>query len=316
MFTVQLTLRLTVVILLGFFARKKNVVDDNFTMKLSAFLINAAMPCMILNSFLSNAFSPAELKKSIALMGAMLGMFLILMLIGNIFFVGFGKGPVGAAIRSFAIFSNTNFYGALIAKSLYGEQGLFYFLMMIFPMRIIFFGFAESFIRHEKRKDSLFHNPKQVLRQFSSPAILSIYVGMFLYVAEIELPAVLSGAIADVGGICSTMGIILCGTSMGKYSLKELFGDKKNFIIPALRALLLPAICLLYVGLLPLEDMLKRILIIYPTLPAPSFIPAMIMQYNPNPNSEKMAGSAIFITTLLSAIVCPFWIMLSEKLLF
>lgn len=313
MVTIQLSLRLTFVILLGFIARKKNIVDDHFTVKLSAFLINVALPCMILNSFIGSSLSPSRLKDSLTLMICTLGLFTIFLCIGHGIYLFMKKSPTGAAIRFSCIFSNTNFYGVPIAQTLYGSQGLFYYLMMIFPLRVLFFGFSELLISPPDRSGEHRLTFKELLRHLTTPVMLSIYFGMFVYLSGIKLPAVLTSAIADMGGICSTTGIVLCGVSMGKYPFRELLQSKKNFIIPLLRALILPVAGLIYIHFLPIDISLKRILVILPTLPAPSFVPAMIMQYNPDEEAEKVAASAIFITTLVAAFTSPFWTSVAER---
>lgn len=312
MVTIQLSLRLTIVTLMGFISRKKKIVDDAFTVKLSAFLINVALPCMVLNSFIGNSVSPSQLKDSLTLMVSTLGLFTIFLFIGQSIYLFMKKSPTGAAIRFSCIFSNTNFYGVPIAQTLYGSQGLFYYLMMIFPLRILFFGFSEVLMSAPDRSQNSLLRLKKLLKQLCTPVMLSIYFGVYLYLSGKKLPAVLASAIADMGGICSTMGIVLCGVSMGKYSFSELFQSKKNFIIPILRALILPLAGLCYIHFLPIDISLKRILVILPTLPAPSFVSAMVMQYNPDAEAEKVAASAIFITTLVSAFASPFWIAVAE----
>lgn len=312
MLAFQLALQLILLILIGIFVQKSGMVDPKFDESLTAFLLNIALPCVILKS-LNVEFSPEELMNCAVMIGLALLVCAVMGAVGQGFYLAAGRTAGGRILRFGAMFTNFTFVGMPVIETLYGDQGLFYFVVFTVPLRMLYYSLAKPMLSppgHTHEKRSLL----QHIKTWMCPPVVAVFIGLFLYITQLPLPGVLSSVISSVGSICSPLGMILCGISLGKYNIRAM-ARPRYLAMPLVRNMLSPAIFTGIMLLLPVEPLIAKVVVIYAALPCASLLAAFTIQYDPNPRDRMEAAGGVLLSTLLSAATIPLWAAVADYLL-
>ena len=309
MLTFRLSLELIALIAIGFFIWRKGMVDEHFDTSLTNFIMKISLPCLIIGSF-NAPFSAAELKNCILLIFLSLIMMGVWFLIGQTAFKLSGGGHWGRVVRFGSVFTNFSFVGMPVVEALFGQQGLLYFSVFTVPIRMVYYSSAQPLLSPpgaKLEKKSAFEH----IKGWFSPPIIAVFIGMALYISGLQLPEVLDKTISAVGSICSPMGMILCGISLGKNKLTELL--KLRYLrLPLFRNLLLPAVTLAIMYFLPVDALVAKIVVIYAALPVASLLAAYTIKYDPDPQARLEGAGSVFISLLFFALTIPLWARITE----
>lgn len=311
MLAFSLAVQLICLIALGIFIQKRGLVDDHFDQSLSNFLLDISLPCVIFKS-LNVAYSPSELMNCGILLLLAAGVFAAFAALGQVFYRLSGGNAFGRTLRFGTIFSNFTFVGFPVVETLYGAQGLFYFVIFLVPIRMIYYSSAKPLLAPPGVGLGKKTAPEHI-KSWMTPPVVAVFVGLFFYLTQLQLPALVTGVIGSVGSVCSPMGMILCGISLGKYNIRALL-KVRNLLLPLVRNLLCPAVLLVIMLLLPVDPLIGKVVVIFAALPVASLLAAFTIQYDPAPESCLLSAGSVLLSTLFSAATIPLWAILLERL--
>lgn len=307
----NLAVRLALLLLTGLFIRKIGLVDKSFQTQLSKFLMNVCLPCLIINS-LNVDFSRTELLNCAVIMGVAVIVLVLLFVLGQAGFLLFKKTSYGRVLRYGTVFPNFTFFGMPVAESLYGAQGLFYFTVLTLPIRLAYYSSAGILLggKHEKK------GAKTRLKEFFSAPIIGVLIGLLLFVTQLELPQPLTETIAALGSITSPLGMVLCGLILGDVELKGLLGHPSMFALTLFKNFLAPALVLLVLMLLPVDELIIRVAIIYCAAPVASLLSMFTLRYTDGDTQAAAQASAnTFTSTMLAVLTLPLWSLVLDLVL-
>ena len=311
MLAFQLSLQLIILIVIGFFVWRLGMVDEKFDKSLTTFLINIALPCMIIKSF-SAPFSSEQLINCAILIGISIVYLALCFGIGQLIYRAYGKNFTGRMLRFGAMFTNFSFVGIPVIEALYGQTGLLYFVVFVVPIRMVYYSSAKSLLSapgtvHEKESIC------QQIKGWLSPPLVAVFIGLTLYITGFTFPAPIDKTISSVGAITSPLGMILCGISLGKNNMRALI-KPKYLLMPLLRNMLMPAITLAVMYFLPVDPLVAKIVVIYAALPVASLLSAFTIQYSPEPEAILESSGSVFFSILVCSITIPLWAQLAEHI--
>lgn len=311
MLAFQLSLQLIFLIVIGFFVWRLGMVDEKFDTSLTAFLLNIALPCMIINSF-NAPYSSDEMRNCVILLAISIFYLALCYGIGQLVFVGCGKSFTGRMLRFGAMFTNFSFVGMPVAQALYGQTGLLYFVVFIAPIRLVYYSAAKPLLSpqgtlHEKM--SIINHMKRWL----SPPVVAVFVGLLLYITGLKLPAPVDKTISAIGAVTSPLGMILCGISLGKNKVKSLLRPK-YLLMPILRNMIMPAVTTAVMYFLPVDPLVAKTVIIYSALPVASLLTAFTIKFEPSPEARLESAGGVFYSVLACAVTIPLWAFFAEQL--
>lgn len=312
MLALQLSLQLMILIAVGYFVCRLNIVDENFDKSLTSFLLNIALPCMIIQSF-NAPFSPDELRNCLILLLISICYITLCFGIGQFAFILSARNHTGRMLRFGALFVNFSFFGIPVAEVLYGQTGVLYFVVFIVPFRIAFYSLAKPLLS----PPGTVHAKKTVLghiKGWLSPPIIAVFVGLILYVTGLRPPGPIEKTLAGIGAITSPMGMILCGMTIGKNDIRAMLSPK-YLLMPLLRNILIPALTLAIMYFLPVNPLVAKIVVIYAALPVASLLAAFTIQYEPDPAAQLESAGSVFFSILACAVTIPLWAQLAEYVL-
>lgn len=300
----MLSLELLLMIGAGIFARKSHIVGSHFNEELASLITKLALPCLIVDSMRGTA-SLEELENCGILLVLALVTLGVELLLGQGAYLLAGRTSSGRIFRFGMTYTNFTFMGIPVVEALFGSQGVFYFVVFLVPIRIVYYSTAKLMLS----PPGVTHGKQTLLQHLKgwlSPPVVAVLVGLVLYLTGWHLPTVLDDVIHSVGSICSPLGMLLCGISLGEYPFRQLL-RRKYLLLPLVRDLALPGVLLLLTRFLPVETQLSNLMVIYAALPISSMMAAFTLQYDPAPEAHFESAGVVLLSTLLSALTIPLW---------
>mgnify|MGYP000924818981 FL=1 len=292
----QTMLKLFLLLVLGFVLFKCHIFDEYTNKKISALIVNVASPMLIISSIAGVEGS----NKSIVflMIGAGILMYIGFIILGKIInrIFPFPKKdwPV---YECMVVFANTGFMGYPVLLDVFGQEAVFY--ASLIHMAFNFFVYTYAIMCLTKGDDSEF---KLNFKQLLTPGIILIFVGIFIYLFDIQLPSVLMDTINSVGSLTAPLSMMMIGSSLAVYPIKDSFTDWRSYVFAFVRLMIVPFVTMIMCRLLHIDVYYPNITIITNAMPVGSMVLMLATQYNAN---VKIVTRNIVVSTLLSVITIP-----------
>ena len=292
----QTMLKLFLLLILGFVLFKCHIFDEYTNKKISALIVNVASPMLIISSIAGVEGS----NKSIVflMIGAGILMYIGFIILGKIInrIFPFPKKdwPV---YECMVVFANTGFMGYPVLLDVFGQEAVFY--ASLIHMAFNFFVYTYAIMCLTKGDDSEF---KLNFKQLLTPGIILIFVGIFIYLFDIQLPSVLMDTINSVGSLTAPLSMMMIGSSLAVYPIKDSFTGWRSYVFAFVRLMIVPFVTMIMCRLLHIDAYYANITIITNAMPVGSMVLMLATQYNAN---VKIVTRNIVVSTLLSVITIP-----------
>ena len=292
----QTMLKLFLLLVLGFVLFKCHIFDEYTNKKISALIVNVASPMLIISSI---AGVEGNDKSIVFLMiGAGILMYIGFIILGKIInrIFPFPKKdwPV---YECMVVFANTGFMGYPVLLDVFGQEAVFY--ASLIHMAFNFFVYTYAIMCLTKSDDSEF---KLNFKQLLTPGIVLIFIGILIYLFDMQLPSVLMDTINSVGSLTAPLSMMMIGSSLAVYPIKDSFTDWRSYVFAFVRLIIVPFMTMIVCRLLHINPYYANITIITNAMPVGSMVLMLATQYNAN---VKIVTKNIVVSTLLSVITIP-----------
>lgn len=256
------------VILIGYYARKKNIVPENTSKTLSKILLSITLPFLAFNSFMVDV-NPKTF--TIGLSSFVFGFiaYLILIALSYVLFPQY-KGNRKDTLRILMIFGSTTFFGLPIINAILPEGTLYANLFNI-AYRVFLYSYALIVMSGTKFE-------KKYLKQiFLNPIIIATFLGFILWIVQKSVPQItinVAGTIRSgefveahtaqfafyridqtlpwlfkafkyLGDLSSPLAWLAIGMTLASIDLKDAVKEKTVWIYSVIKLVVVPAIMLL-----------------------------------------------------------------------
>ena len=292
----QTMLKLFFMLILGYVLFRCHIFDEHTNQKISALIVNCTSPLLIISSIAGVESD----NKSIVflLMGAGVLMYLGFIVVGKIInrVLRFPKQdwPV---YECMVVFANTGFMGYPVLISVFGQESVFYASLLHMAFNLFIYTYAIMCLT-KKSDDKFTFNAKQLL----TPGIILLFVAIFIYIFDIQLPGVVLEPVNSIGGLTSPLSMMMIGSSLALYPIKESLTDWRSYLFAGVRLFVMPFITMLVCRLLNINSYYANIAIVTNAMPVASMVLMMATQYNAN---KEIVTRNIIVSTLLSVITIP-----------
>ena len=292
----QTMLKLFLLLVLGFVLFKCHIFDEYTNKKISALIVNVASPMLIISSI---AGVEGNDKSIVFLMiGAGILMYIGFIILGKIInrIFPFPKKdwPV---YECMVVFANTGFMGYPVLLDVFGQEAVFY--ASLIHMAFNFFVYTYAIMCLTKSDDSKF---KLNFKQLLTPGIVLIFIGILIYLFDMQLPSVLMDTINSIGSLTAPLSMMMIGSSLAVYPIKDSFTDWRSYVFAFVRLIIVPFVTMIVCRLLHINPYYANITIITNAMPVGSMVLMLATQYNAN---VKIVTKNIVVSTLLSVITIP-----------
>ena len=286
---------LFILILVGYYIRYKNLIDKEFTSKLSKLILSVFLPAMIINSMQID-FDSSVVNKILTLLLISVVMYIISFIIAYCLKFIFKYDKDLGIYQYGIIFSNVGFMGYPVIESILGSEAIFYTAIFNLPFNVFIMTIGVYILCKENSEY------KFSIKSFINPAIVSIFIGLILFISRIKLPIFINDTLNLLGDVTTPLSMLVIGSMICESSYKECFSNKKLYIVTLIRLILLP-ICIYLILKLRIKDsLLLSIPVIISSMPIATNTAIMANEYNVN---TSLASQAVFLSTLCSVVTIP-----------
>lgn len=199
-----------------------------------------------------------------------------------------------------AAFSNNVLVGIPLIASLMGNDGLLYvFAILVFHSLTLFslHSFYAAFGSQERV------NGRALLKNLANPMIIGLGLGALLNLSGLQVPESLWRAVTWLGQAALPCALIVLGASLSRYRLRP---TTEAWGLTFAKLALFPTMVWLLSGLLPgLNDSARTVLVLLAACPSG----VNVMAFCRTAEDNRSVSAAISLSTLLSAVTLPLWMM-------
>ena len=288
---------LTIIMFVGVYAKKANIINKETKSSLSDFLMNISLPLLIFSSFnYSYSVEMLEKAKLIFIYSVIIHIFLVI--ISNPLSYKFPSN-IKKVLRFVIIFSNCGFMGFPVLDGLFGKIGIFYGAIFNVPFNIFMLGYGVMLFTGEK-------NIKALKKVIIHPGIIATFLGLLMFIFSIKLPYPLYMAVNTVGSMTTPLSMIIVGTMLAEIKFKEIFTGVVVYYACVIRLLVVPFIVLVVMKYFKIDQQLMQISVIIEAMPAAVLATVFAEEYGAD---TVLASKCVFISTMISMVTIPIIVM-------
>lgn len=292
------TIILFILMLTGYYIRKKGIISDIFTKDLSRVILNITLPALIITS-MNHGFSPDIMQNFmyIIVLGIIIYAFLIAvaLIFGRVLNI---PQPSKGVYQFMIVFSNMGFMGYPILMAIYGEIGVFYGAAFNVLFNIVIWTFGVALVNNKNTSSSI----KEKLKVIINPGIISVAIGLILFIFSLKLPYVIHTSLKYLGDTTTPLAMIVAGSLLVEADPKSILRNKTLLLTTLIRLIFIPLCIIGALWKLNIPDIVKGVLVIVNAMPVAANTAIFAQIYD---SDYKLASEGIFITTLLSIITIP-----------
>lgn len=279
-------------LLVGVLCRKKGILTDETTEKLTDLIIYITLPCMVFESF-NMEFSLAILRAGAEMLLIASVMALLALGLGKLLYRRYPRDE-RSVLRYGMLVTNSGFVGMPLVSGAYGQEGLFLASFFIIPTRILMWSAGISLFSEADGRD----NAKKVLL---NPSIIAVELGLARMALQLPLPGVIDAAISGMGDCSTPLVMLQIGAMLADTPISAAF-DRRAFGLAAVRQLALPLLCLAGLRLLGTEALALRVSVTLSGMPIGTTTALIARKYGAN---AAFASKCVFVSTLSSLVTVP-----------
>ena len=265
------------------------LVDNAGSKQLSNVALYVATPAVILQS-LATTFDAAKMVAGAACMALSFIFTLVSAGVARLYF----RDRQRAAQLGITI-SNMGFMGIPLVQSVLGEEYVFYISACMAGQVPLIWSYGIWLISQDTSKISL----KKIA---TNPSIVAVVVGIVLFCCSIDLTGVIKVTAQDMGNLNPGLAMLVMGIYLAQTDLRSLVRDRNLYAACALRLLAVPAIVIAVMVLLPLDPIVKLVVVIALSTPCGT-VSAMFPQMFGG--DYRFGAGLVSVSTLLSLVLMP-----------
>lgn len=293
--------------LMGFYLRKRHIVDERFGRQLAGLVTNVVLPCAIIQYMAIDA-SKEELQAGSRMIVFGCAISAILFFIGYTVYRISGRSDIGKVMWAGTLGTNVSLYGYPVVESIFGSEGLFLYTMMLIPVRVVSYIMVERVLQ----SGDLAQKRKLSLKDFYSPLLVYLAIGLIICFGHLKVPALFASTIKSVSGALTPMGMMLCGFTLADADFRSLLKDKQVYFFCVVKFIICPVVAFVLTKVMGANYMQALLVILFTCFPVGSVVNTYAIKNNCAP---VQASAYTAFTTLISLCIVPVAVFLSTLIM-
>ena len=297
----------------GFIANRLKVLPEESVKHFISLVMGITVPCLVISSITGQDLNGDMYRNTILTL-----LLTTLVLIVTAFATTFVSDRIFPwkdqqdrnVLASAMTGCNAGFMGLPIASAVFGELVFYYLVIQNIANNLYLFVMSLAQLHHresEKSSKSL----SEKLKPLVNPTSVATIVSLIMLFAGIHLPEYAMDIVTTLGDITIPLSMILVGVQLGGADFKKLIADKALLITSVMKLIAVPALALLILAPMPADPVVKLTVLLGMCFPSAVIGVAVAAQENKN---YQLMAEAVAITTLLSVITLPVWIIIISYL--
>lgn len=290
---------LTILIVVGFYGKKKGYINDKVNKGISDILINITSPCLIIMSF-NFKFSYEMLINIGKVMLCSVGIHIILLILGRVIFIKYKEEDKNNILRFLILFSNCGFIGYPVLQGVYGNKAILYASIFSIPYNILLWTYGIGLFCKDK-------NSINLKKQMLNPSLIAIFIGIILFMFSIKLPYSISRSVEIMGNMTAPMAMMITGAALANINIKDIFFAKDTYYPVVLRLIIIPLLIYCILRAVNIDKFIMEVCVVLEAMPVASLTVVFAEGYK---GDVDFAAKCTFLSTILSILTIPIIITL------
>lgn len=297
---------LLLVAVVGFVGAKLGYLDGHTNEHLTKLLLNITLPAMIIASVCNLDSAGTE---NLLLPAFGLSAFQFFALLATGFLCAWLLRVRREEWNLYAFMSvatNTGFIGMAVATAIYGQSSVIFssIFIMVIAVFVYSIGFGLMAVADPERDKS--QKIQIPWKSMINPSVVASIIAIVIFLLQIPVPEVVSGTLSRVGGITSTIAMLIVGSLMAGTELSSIFNEWRLYPYILIRQFIVPALLYLVLRMFFSDPILLGVFVVMFAMPVGSMAPSFAAQFHSNVN---LAAKATILSTLASFIAIPALVM-------
>ena len=321
------------IIFLGFYLRRKNIINDGASKVLTKVVLSVAIPALALKAFLVD-INKKSLHEGMNLLIWGFVIYILLIFVTKILYSKY-KGEKQDVLRVLTVFGSTTFFGTPIVQAVYGAVGVMY--SSIFNIAYRVFLYSYGYIKMSGVKMDKSNMKKNLKEMFLNPIIIATFLGLFIWLFQDMLPQVavttkegvkeyaflridqtlpwLYKPLTYLSALCSPLAWLAIGAQLAAIPFKEAMASKDSWFYSIQKVIIVPVIniVVLYVlnvtGILPMSYVGLATVVIMMAAPTATVAAAYAISFD---KESLLSSNCSLLSTIVAVVAMPFWIVILE----
>ena len=281
---------------LGFALVKAGVLRSGDSRVLTIMMLYLIMPAVLIRSFQIEVTEEVRSGFLLALLAAVL---IHIILIPSVKLAGKALS-LDTVEKGSVIYSNAGNLIVPLVTALFGEDYIIYSSAFLCVQQVLLWTHGQALMGGEKQA-----NWKKILL---NPNMIAIFFGILLMFLHVRLPELLVSTMSSLSQTIGPISMIMIGMLLGGLDFREVFSDKKIYLVTFLKMIASPLLVLVFLKVSHLAYMIPEgktvLLISFLAVMTPSA--AMVTQFAQLfENRPGYAGAINAVTTLLCIATMP-----------
>ena len=287
---------------IGYFVYKIRLVPYDALTTLNAFVLNVAVPCMILQSMQRNEINDKIFNDIIWSLAAFAIVTIVIAVIATLIINRIKSIPEeDKGIYSVQLaFTNCGFMGYPLTTVMFGQYGLFLAIIMNIIFTTFMYSIGVVMLLH-KKGEKLF-TMKLMVRMLSVPFLSSI-AGLLIFITGFHFPSFIDSTLQLMAATVSPVAMFIVGINLSNSKIKEIF-TPRNLILCVVSLIVVPFFTLGVDMLLPVSNFVMVIHVFLIAMPSAAITTILCNRYNKN---AKLAAEGVASTTFFSLGTLALW---------
>jgi predicted permease len=284
--------------IIGFYGRKRNIIDATLTNGLSKLLLEITTPLLIISSF--NFKGGSELSGN-AMKAFIYGLaiFIVTPIVVKPLLAKVEKRKRN--ILQFAmVFSNCGYMGIPLTAGVLGEEGVIY--ASIFNMYFNIFVWTYGVKLFNDTKDI-----KGIKTLLKNPGIIAVIIGIVVMIFSIQIPSLLLETMKTVGGLTTPISMLIIGSLLAATDFRGALKDATIYYGSFIKLVLLPTGLFLISALFHENSLVMKTFILMQAMPGGAVTTLFAERFN---KEKEYSAIIVSFSTLISMITIPIVIKL------
>ncbi len=299
----QQVIILYLIVAVGFIADRLHIFGQDTAKRSNDLLFYVITPVVMVQSFMSMDFDVKTAKSLLIAFLCMTGTLTVGILLAIPFFNK--KGDKNATVFKYAVsYGNMGYMALPLCNAILGSEGVFYCSAGVVAFNILSFTHGIWCINKGESETKF-----ELKRLILNPGVISVMIGLPLFIFDIELPQVVNTAMTHIGNLNTPLAMLFLGTYIANTDLKNMFKEKNNYLVILLKTIVLPLVMFGIFKVFGISGALLTACMISASVPSANNTVMFSAKYG---KDTGVASKIVAMCSLVSVLTMPIMIALSK----
>lgn len=277
--------------IIGFSLTKSGKINSSHTKFLSTLVVWVFLPATTFKSFATNfTVKYISEKYDIIITSAVL----VALISTSAFFISkiLTRDKYRRSVYTYSLtVPNSGYMGIPLTQAIYGEAMLTNVLLFALPLNIYLYSIGYCSLT----------KVKLTFKKLLNPPLIAIGLGAIFGISGLTLPEFANDFLSTASAPMGPCTMLILGMTLSEYNFGKLLKPNMNYVVAAMRLVVIPAVTVIILKLMNLENVIMPALIVYSM---PCGLNTVVFPKLVDEDCETGAALAL-ISTTLSMVTIP-----------